>query len=79
MWVEDEGLAPVSGVHVTAEWTLPDQSHLIDTATTNGQGVAQFSVDGEGGFYTLTILDLAKDEYRFDADYSELSQTIAWF
>lgn len=79
VWVEDEGLAAVSGVTVNAEWTLPDQSSLIDTATTNGQGVAQFTVNGEGGFYTLTILDLVKEGYRFDADYSELSRTIAWF
>lgn len=77
--VRDESLAPVPSARVHVIWTRPDGSTAARTARTKPTGRAFSSVAGEGGFYTITVMDIVKDGYIFDPDRSVLSKTIAWF
>jgi len=74
--VKDENGARIAGATVSVTWTLPDLSTLPQSAVTSAGGVAQFSVTGGTGLYTLTITNITQDGYAFDAANSVLSDSI---
>jgi PKD repeat protein len=68
--------APVPGAVVSITWTLPNGRANTQTATTNTSGIASFSVKGSRGTYTLTVNNITKSGYLFDASNSILSRSI---
>jgi len=74
--VVDETGAAVKSASVKGEWTLPDGSKVLRTASSNKRGRASFSTDGERGTYTLTVLDIIKTGYSFDSANSVLEKSI---
>jgi outer membrane protein assembly factor BamB len=77
--VQDESRNAISGATVFATWTLPDGSTAVQSAGTDANGKAKFSVTKGGGFYTLTVRTITKPGYTFDRNGSVISQTIAWY
>jgi hypothetical protein len=77
--IEDETGASVAGATVSATWTLPGGSTVSRTAITDSRGWARFQVRDEGGVFALTIDDVTKEGYVFDADNSVLSESIELF
>ena len=77
--VLDENKGPVSGVTVSATWTLPDGTTKPQIATTGGNGVVKFSQSGPGGLYRIDVTDLSKDGYTFDQQHSITGAARAWF
>lgn len=74
--VRDELGAAVSGVTASVTWTLPGGATQAQVATTDTSGVARFGVKSGRGTYTLTLTNLAKVGYTFDAANSVLSKSI---
>jgi len=66
----------VADATVSATWTKPGGSTVIQTATTSFKGVARFSVSDSRGVYTLTVNNISKTGYAFDAANSVLSNSI---
>lgn len=64
--VRDANLAAVEGATVTAQWTLPNGTTLQQTALTEFQGIATFSVWAGGGEYRLCVADVTKDGWLYD-------------
>ena len=65
----DPGGEPVSGVRVTADWTLPDGSTKTQRALTNVRGQARFWVGSrQTGEYQICIAQLEKNGYAYDPD-----------
>jgi len=58
------------------KWNRPDGSIVVQTATTSTTGVAGFSTSGGRGTYKLTITNITKTGYTFDAAGSVLSKSI---
>ncbi|MFW2405105.1 MAG: hypothetical protein ACN4GT_10080 [Gammaproteobacteria bacterium] len=77
--VLDENRGPISGATVSATWTLPDGSTLDQSTTTSGNGEAKFNLSGDGGLYWLTVTDIGKEGYAFDAEHSLLEAGRAWY
>ncbi len=61
---------------VSIRWTLPNGSTQTATAVTNTSGRARFTVSGPRGTYTLTVLNVTKTGYTFDAAGSVLTKSI---
>ena len=69
--------ATVSGAVVSATWTKPGGATVTQTATTGSSGIARFSTTGGRGTYTLTVGNISKTGYTFDAANSVLTKSIA--
>jgi len=75
--VEDDLARAVSGAHVEATWTLPDNSTRTVSATTSGFGLTSFELKkARRGTYTLTIDNVVLDGYAFDSENSVLTASI---
>lgn len=74
--VKDLSGAPVSGALVYIEWAKRGTGTVTQSATTNANGIARFTTTGARGIYTLTVTDISKPQYTFDAAGSVLSATI---
>ncbi len=74
--VKDGSGVAVSGAVVSATWTKPDGTTVTQTATTNSTGIAKFSTTGGRGTYTLTVSNITKIGYTFDAANSVLTKSI---
>ena len=74
--VNDSSGAAVSGAVVSATWTNPGGATAAQTATTNSTGIANFSTTGGRGTYTLTVGNITKTGYTFDAANSVLTKSI---
>jgi hypothetical protein len=74
--VIDQDGAAVRNATVTATWDLPDGSRFSQTAYSNRKGVAGFETSGGKGTYTLTVTNMTKSGYDFDAANSVLSNSI---
>jgi len=74
--VKDGNGKLISGASVTAQWTRPDGSTVVQSVTTRGTGVAQFQASGGRGTYTLTVTDIYKYLYTFDPAGSVLTKSI---
>lgn len=65
----DDGMQPVVGALVTAEWTKPNGRTFVRTALTRPNGAALFRMNTrQPGLYTLTVLDVEADGYAYDPD-----------
>jgi PKD repeat protein len=74
--VKDGSGGAVSGAVVSATWVIPGGTTTAHTATTNSTGSARFSVTAGRGTYTLTVGNIAKTGYTFDAPGSVLTNSI---
>lgn len=74
--VRDAVGQPVVGATVRARWTLPNGGSTASSAQTDSSGRARFAISGTRGTYTLTVTDLVKAGYIFDAANSVLSRSI---
>lgn len=74
--VRDQAGVAIGSATVSVTWTLPGDGTQSQTANTNSQGRANFSVTGGSGTYTLTVTDIAKAGYTFDPANSVLSQSL---
>jgi hypothetical protein len=74
--VLNEYSATVKGATVTVVWNVPDGSTPItQTTKTDQDGIAQFSVVGVHGVYTLAVVDVAYEDYVLDRENGVLT---AW-
>ncbi len=65
--VWDEAGLPVSGATVTARWTHPDGSTVVQTGVTMPNGSAFFSRQSTlTGVHVIAILDIQKSGYEYD-------------
>ena len=76
VYVRDAVGQAVASASVTARWTLPNGSRTTSTAQTDSAGRSRFTESGARGAYTLTVTDVAKAGYVFDAAGSVLSRSI---
>jgi hypothetical protein len=74
--VRDDTNTSVSGVNVSVSWRKPDGTSVAQSALTNTSGVASFNTSGGRGTYTLTVTNLARSGYTFDAARSLLTRSI---
>jgi len=67
-----EGGLPISGATVTARWTQPDGSTVVQTSVTPPNGSAFFSRQSTlTGLYVIAILDIQKSGYEYDPAMNE--------
>ncbi len=74
--VKDGNGAAVSGAVVSATWAMPGGATAAQAATTSSTGIAKFSTSGGRGTYTLTVTNISKTGYTFDAANSILTKSI---
>ena len=72
----DQNGAAAAGVTVVTSWKMPNGSIQGQSAFTGKQGMASFNVKGGTGTYTLTVKNMKKPSYIFDAANSVLSRSI---
>jgi hypothetical protein len=68
--------AAVSGAMVSVTWAKPGGATAAQTATTSSTGIARFSATGGRGTYTLTVGNITKTGYTFDAGNGVLTKSI---
>jgi hypothetical protein len=76
VYVKDSGGKAIQNANVAIRWTLPNGSTKTMSATTNSLGQAKFSLSSTRGTYTLTVTNVSKAGYLFDAAGSILSKSI---
>ncbi len=76
VYVRDGGGKAVPNATVTILWTLPGGATQTRTAVTNSQGRAAFTTSGGRGTYTLTVQNVTRSGFTFDAAGSVLSKSI---
>ena len=74
--VRDAANTAVSGVNVSITWRRPDGTAATQIALTGASGMASFNASGGRGTYTLTVTNLARSGYTFDAAGSLLTRSI---
>jgi len=74
--VKDSRGQAIANASVTVRWTLPGGTTRSATATTGSNGHVKFTTSGPRGTYTLTIINVAKSGYNFDAAGSIMSKSI---
>lgn len=74
--VLDSNQNPVAGATVRVNWQLPNNATPSQTATTNNQGVALFTVANGSGTYTLNVSNVAKTDFIFDSANSVLTNSV---
>jgi PKD repeat protein len=74
--IRDGSGVAAANATVSASWLKPDGTAVIQTAVTNNQGVVAFSTSGGRGTYTVTVTNISKTGYTFDAASSLLSKSI---
>jgi hypothetical protein len=76
VYVRDSLGQAVPNASVSIRWSLPNGATQTATANTSSIGRARFTVSGPRGTYTLTIVNVSKAGYTFDAAGSVLSRSI---
>jgi hypothetical protein len=76
VYIKDGSGKAVSAANVAIRWNLPNGSAKTMNATTNSSGQAKFAVSSTRGTYTLTVTNVTKSGYVFDAVGSILSKSI---
>jgi hypothetical protein len=74
--VKDEKGAAVSGATVAISWKLPTGAIQTQSANSDNKGIANFTVKGGQGTYTITVTNLTKTGCTFDTAHSILSKRI---
>jgi Beta-propeller repeat len=75
--VSDAAGAPVANAEVSIGWQAPYASAVAQRARTDARGKASFAVQGWRGEYVLTVEDISKEGYVFDAQGGLSSKAIA--
>jgi hypothetical protein len=73
--VQDGSGIAISGATVAVSWTLPSGQTLAQSVATNSRGLATFKTTDIAGTYTLTVTNITKTGYTFDAANSVLTKT----
>lgn len=76
VYIKDGSGKLVSNANVAIRWTLPNGSTKTMNAATNSSGQVKFTVSSTRGTYTLTVTNVTKSGYVFDAAGSILSKSI---
>jgi hypothetical protein len=76
VYIKDGSGKVVSNANVAIRWTLPNGSTKTVNVVTNSSGQAKFTVASTRGTYTLTVTNVTKSGYIFDAAGSILSKSI---
>jgi hypothetical protein len=76
VYVRNSNGEVVPGAVVNIRWILPDNSSRTASATTSVSGRARFVISGTRGTYTLTVTNVTKTSYTFDAAGSVLTKSI---
>ncbi len=66
----------VQGASVNVTWKRPNATTATQSAVTSSSGAASFSTTGTSGTYTLTVNNVSKTSYTFDAADSILSKSV---
>jgi hypothetical protein len=74
--VKDQSGEAVQNATVYVTWTLPNGTTVNQTDPTASGGSARFTVKSDRGTYVLTVNNITKSGYSFDATNSELSKSI---
>jgi len=74
--VKNELRLVVPDALVTVQWTLANGTTQSAQKNTDLNGLADFSVKGPHGTYTLTVTDIAKPGMTFDPKKSVLTRTV---
>lgn len=74
--VLDSNQNPVAGANVSVNWRLPNNTTPPQTASTNSQGVALFTVTNGSGTYTLNVTNVTKTDFTFDSANSVLTNSV---
>jgi len=74
--IQTEASTVVSGVTVSIRWTLPNGISREELGVTNSAGLINFVATGSTGTYQLSVLNLSKHNYSFDAQNSTLNGSI---
>jgi hypothetical protein len=74
--VQDANGALIAGATVAITWKVPSGATLSQSATTSAKGLASFSTTDISGSYTLTVTNITKTGYTFDAANSTLTKTV---
>jgi len=74
--VQDANGLAVSGATVAISWKVPSGATITQTAVTNTKGQAPFTTTDIAGSYTLTVTNITKAGYTFDAANSVLTKTV---
>jgi hypothetical protein len=74
--VQDANGAAVAGATVSITWKVPSGAIITQTAETTSKGLASFSTTDVAGTYTLTVTDITKAGYIFDAANSVLTKSV---
>jgi hypothetical protein len=74
--VKDNTGKAVSGANVSVRWTLPGGSTRTASGNTNSSGSVKFMTSGPRGTYTLTVTNVTKTGFTFDAAGSVLTKSI---
>lgn len=72
----DQNDAIVKKATVATTWTLPGGAKQNQIAITDTNGNANFRIKGGSGTYTITVTNIAKAGYTFDAANSVLTKSI---
>ncbi len=76
VYVKDGSGQNVANATVAARWTLPNGNVKTVSAKTNSAGRVRFVVTNARGTYTLTVTNVTRSGYTFDAPGSVLSKSI---
>lgn len=74
--VKDQKGATVSGATVATAWKLPNGTTQNQTGNTSTKGTASFTMKAGAGTYTVTVTNITKAGYTFDAVNSILTKSI---
>jgi Tol biopolymer transport system component len=74
--VKDEHAVAVAGATVSLQWTSPDGRKRNVQKLTDGNGLVNSQLKGPHGTYTLTVLNITKQGYTFDAGKSIVSKSV---
>ena len=76
VYIKDGSGQNVANATVAARWTLPNGNVKTVSAKTNSVGRVRFVVTSARGTYTLTVTNVTRNGYTFDAAGSVLSKSI---
>jgi hypothetical protein len=74
--MEDEAGQPISGLSVTATWTLPEGARQTQHVETGESGIASFILFGGSGLYSLSVRGTESSVYDFDPSEGDPSESI---
>ena len=74
--MQDANGVAISGASVSITWKVPSGGTITQTALTNSKGMAAFTTTDVAGRYTLTVTDITKAGYTFDAANCVLTKSV---